>query len=360
MDVDLTQWLDWIAGRNLPPHPPPLSHRQPAIPKNDPRDLYSDAVRALERQLWPDAERLFLRYAVESVARAADGFAGAGRTCLHLSGPSELTLNTLTPLVSPDDRRRAAVHYRQALSVDPAHVRALVGLSRTLPVHDPQRAALLTRALTHEDGLPLHLMLGDARRAAGEFDAALLAYERAVARYALKQPPFQARVIDLLLEAGHVTDANTLRRAFARAMSTRFGPDGAPTPTRIRRKGQQELPTPPGPVWGVIANVREHAHPPNSGLADLPGTKHFAPGAKVYLLEPMWGSGGEDVEVVGRHRHGHRFISIVTRTRYLEDARAKLVYSPHVIRELRGIRDGSEESKARCEELARWLNARDG
>ena len=62
--------------------------------------------------------------------------------------------------------------------------------------------------------------------------------------------------------------------------------------------------------WGVAANVK------------APGTKHFVAGAKVWILGRYWGDGGERTYVYGRHRGGGRYITVVMRTRRLENCRA--------------------------------------
>lgn len=90
----------------------------------------------------------------------------------------------------------------------------------------------------------------------------------------------------------------------------------------------------PEPVWCIVANiVYERPYGP-SGEETRSGTKHFAPGAKVYIVDFFWGMGGQDVTVVGRHRKSHRYITIVIRSQWLVNWRAELIYSPHVIREV--------------------------
>ena len=88
------------------------------------------------------------------------------------------------------------------------------------------------------------------------------------------------------------------------------------------------------PVWCIAANiVRERPYGPG-GKETRRGTKHFLPGAKVYIVDFFWGSGGESVTVVGHHRKSHRYITIVIRSQWLVNWRAELVYSPHVIKEV--------------------------
>jgi len=113
------------------------------------------------------------------------------------------------------------------------------------------------------------------------------------------------------------------------------------------------------------------------------GTKHFAPGAKVYCLPPLWDAyhkcrGVDHIVVVGRHRRSHRYIALVMPTEWLTNWRVQLVYSPavkrrmvHAVWERRAwlgptvanlragklIWDGSADSKARAEQRAAWMRA---
>ncbi len=88
----------------------------------------------------------------------------------------------------------------------------------------------------------------------------------------------------------------------------------------------------PGPSWCAVANVVED-RPYGPGGTDIRhGTKHLAPGAKVFFAMAYWGMGAEKVTVIGRHRKANRFITLDLQSRYLENWRTKLAYSPHVTR----------------------------
>ena len=86
--------------------------------------------------------------------------------------------------------------------------------------------------------------------------------------------------------------------------------------------------------WAVLADVDEVTfHGPDGSTTEL-GLKHFAPGAKVWLLPPLWGDGWESAVVVGRHRGSGRYVQMVTAMKHLHDFRVAAVYSPAVVREL--------------------------
>src|SRR5258706_11288793 len=131
----------------------------------------------------------------------------------------------------------------------------------------------------------------------------------------------------------------------------------------------------PPPIWCIVANViRERPYGPG-GQEIRRGTKHFAPGAKVYVLGFFWGS-GDDLTVVGHHRRSNRYITLSMTSHHLVNWRVELVYSPHVIDAFKQhqftytgytnkVPDnyiqwlGSPEGKARAEDIIRWLHSFD-
>lgn len=88
------------------------------------------------------------------------------------------------------------------------------------------------------------------------------------------------------------------------------------------------------PVWCLIGNLRtETSHGPG-GVEKRAGTSSFSPGAKLYCFPPQWGDGYENIKVVGHHRRTKKYVTVVTPSRHITNWRAKLVYSPEVIRRL--------------------------
>lgn len=86
----------------------------------------------------------------------------------------------------------------------------------------------------------------------------------------------------------------------------------------------------------VVANVAGETAHGEGGLDIHRGLKHFAAGAKVWVLPPQWGDGGTDVIVVGYHRgtRGRGLARMVIPRRHLTGFRVRAVYSPAVIRQL--------------------------
>jgi hypothetical protein len=83
------------------------------------------------------------------------------------------------------------------------------------------------------------------------------------------------------------------------------------------------------PGWTVLANVvRERRFGP-LGLERRHGSKHFAGGAKVYVIDEFGGM-CQNVVVVGRHRGSNRYVKMVLPVAYLERFRPRVLYSPTV------------------------------
>ena len=87
----------------------------------------------------------------------------------------------------------------------------------------------------------------------------------------------------------------------------------------------------------VVANVADETASGQGGLEVRAGVRHFAPGAKVWVLPPQWGDGGDQVTVAGHHRgtRGRRGLArMVMPRRHLTGFRVQGVYSQAVIRAL--------------------------
>lgn len=94
------------------------------------------------------------------------------------------------------------------------------------------------------------------------------------------------------------------------------------------------MPEEPESCWTAVANiVRERPYGPGGAEIRL-GTKHFAPGAKVYIIG--WFPGTcERITVVGLHRKAKQLIAIVIDVKLVENLRAKVCYVPAVIAKIK-------------------------
>ncbi|MGW1127820.1 hypothetical protein [Streptomyces sp. NPDC002526] len=88
----------------------------------------------------------------------------------------------------------------------------------------------------------------------------------------------------------------------------------------------------PEPRWLVAANVVRWRRYGELGQEFRSGTKAFRAGAKVYVVDTYPGMGSEQLTAIGHGRHTGRWITIDTGTRHLHSFRARLVYSPAVLR----------------------------
>jgi hypothetical protein len=116
----------------------------------------------------------------------------------------------------------------------------------------------------------------------------------------------------------------------------------------------------PEAYWTAVANiVRERPFGPGGAEIRI-GTKHFAPGAKVYIID--WYAGMcERIIVVGLHRKSKKFIRLVIDVKVVENLRPKLCYNPAAIRKIKDHYSPSripwlteEFVKRMCEVIPYW------
>ncbi len=151
-----------------------------------------------------------------------------------------------------------------------------------------------------------------------------------------------------------------IKKIFARTRTCH--PDAAAIPAPQAELSPDPLIVPKGqdaeckPVWSVVANVvLERSHGPG-GIEKRSGTKHFAPGAKVYVIAFYWGMGGDSLTVIGRHRKSKRFICIDMRAKDLANWRVEMVYSPYVIRQ---VHERGELRKVWVQAESKWVKGAD-
>jgi hypothetical protein len=92
----------------------------------------------------------------------------------------------------------------------------------------------------------------------------------------------------------------------------------------------EEVHAAPESYWTAVGNiVRERPYGPGGAEIRF-GTKHFAPGAKVYIIN--WYAGMcRRIIVVGMHRKSKRLITLALDVRLVENLRPKVCYDPAVI-----------------------------
>ncbi|GAA2771432.1 hypothetical protein [Streptomyces showdoensis] len=111
----------------------------------------------------------------------------------------------------------------------------------------------------------------------------------------------------------------------------------------------------------VVANVAQETSHGDGGLEIRQGLRHFAPGAKVWIFNPI---GTGSVVVVGRHRrNSRRYMRIIIERRFLTNLRVRTCYSTALFRALWDLERDEElpdsdllRQREWAEELAREWN----
>ena len=110
---------------------------------------------------------------------------------------------------------------------------------------------------------------------------------------------------------------------------------------------------PVAPVWCPVATMRAERPYGPGGQETKRGSRHFAPGAKLYCNLIVGQKHEPQIEVVGRHRASHRYVTMIVSASWLTNWRVELVYSPRVITDLWPIWDGTPASRAKAEQWVR-------
>lgn len=112
--------------------------------------------------------------------------------------------------------------------------------------------------------------------------------------------------------------------------------------------------------WCLVGNIVEK-HEFGEAHELKYGTKHFRPGAKVFINLVYGGMGHEHILVIGVPRHMKTYIEVVIRRAYVRNFRVQKVYKPAVLKLMNASewdwRDNSEESRETLEKCAEWMNA---
>jgi hypothetical protein len=114
-----------------------------------------------------------------------------------------------------------------------------------------------------------------------------------------------------------------------------------------------------GPIWCPVANMGVERPYGPGGSEIKRGSRHFAPGAKLYCDRYLWGDGYEKIQVVGHHRASHRYVTMVVSSSWLTNWRLELAYSPHVIREFWPRWDGTVDGRQRAQETVDMMRVRE-
>lgn len=111
--------------------------------------------------------------------------------------------------------------------------------------------------------------------------------------------------------------------------------------------------------WCLVGNiVKEHPYGEEHEIRQ--GTKHFAPGTKVYCAKSMWGDGYENIGVLGAHRQSHKYIEIIMESKDIENFRLQKVFKPVVLEIMKQMHyhwwDNSDEDRDEILEYVKDLS----
>ena len=112
-------------------------------------------------------------------------------------------------------------------------------------------------------------------------------------------------------------------------------------------------------AWCPVGNIVEERRIDNDGGEIKYGTKHFSPGTKIYCLPAQWGDGYEQIKVIGRHRGSKQYVTMVIKSEWVINWRAKVVYSPEVLSRLQEESRAQWQSQQHVEEYVTMMQIRE-
>lgn len=113
--------------------------------------------------------------------------------------------------------------------------------------------------------------------------------------------------------------------------------------------------------WCLVGNIVE-THEYGEEHEIRKGTKHFPPGAKVYVNLVYGGMGHEFMLVIGKPRRQRGLIEVVIPSKYITNFRVQKVYSPALLKRMNNSEHEwwgvSEEVHEELIEIAQIWNER--
>ena len=111
--------------------------------------------------------------------------------------------------------------------------------------------------------------------------------------------------------------------------------------------------------WCLVGNI-VNSHKYGESKDVMIGTKHFQPGAKVYMAPPNWGDGYENIVVIGCPRRSKRYIEIITKSEYIKNCRIQKVYKPFILKMMDNSRfrwwNDSEDDQKNIQSMIESMN----
>ena len=115
--------------------------------------------------------------------------------------------------------------------------------------------------------------------------------------------------------------------------------------------------------WCLVGNIVQD-HEFGESKETLTGSKHFPPGAKVYMAPANWGDGYEKIVVIGCPRRRKQYIEVIMRSDRIENLRLKKVFAPFLLKMMEASQyrwwDNTEEDKKNIQSLIDSINTNRG
>lgn len=111
--------------------------------------------------------------------------------------------------------------------------------------------------------------------------------------------------------------------------------------------------------WCLVGNIVEK-HEFGEAHEIRYGTKHFSPGAKVFINLIYGGFGHDKIQVIGIPRHKRNYIEIVIPRAYVENFRIQKVFKPAVLKRMNNSKwtwwGKTDADRDEIIKVLEWLN----
>lgn len=112
--------------------------------------------------------------------------------------------------------------------------------------------------------------------------------------------------------------------------------------------------------WALVGNI-VHEHEFGDNCILRLGTKHFAPGAKVYCGKAFNGDGYENIVVIGKQRKSSKYIELIMSRFLIENFRLQKIYKPVILNKMaypegHSFWENTDEDKETIISMLTWLN----
>ena len=109
------------------------------------------------------------------------------------------------------------------------------------------------------------------------------------------------------------------------------------------------------PEWSwCLAGDIVQSHTIGPEKTSVPGSRHFAPGTKVYFLDAFWGMGGDRCTVIGIPKYSDYPIGVVIETALIENFRLEKVTDERFLKAMHSERLREEFKRDRSTSLRTW------